>query len=340
MLDRKDIDLMRKRTPDKRGEEGRIYFFGTPENPLVLKEWYHTHRQVGHAAESNKRIPLSPFHHKAVFYEMNIIHALFPDHTVGIVGGVDPRLTTGPGGEIQFDPSADVPITVTKKALGDEELLKRYDAIVDAGYAIIHGLKDSGLTDEKKLEMHSTAWAVDQAVVDIFGPELENATAGHGGNVEAALQAARSVNPNSMIVKMLERGIAPVHPQFNFVPRQAKPNDVAPYGTFVELRIMDSERLKDSLPDDPDGQTIKSKLARWQLFDTLDRTYLGFCQLCPQQFIDDPVVQQALVKTLLVAERQPNIPDLPYKIIWFGIQQAKSQAEVLTILTKLTDSLY
>ncbi|MBI4407243.1 MAG: hypothetical protein HY565_01970 [Candidatus Kerfeldbacteria bacterium] len=331
MLDRKDIDPIRKRTPDKRGEEGRIYFFGTPENPLVLKEWYRTHRQVKHETEDAKRIPVSPFHHKAVFYEMTIIHELFPDHTVGIVGGVDPRLTTGSDGEIQFDPTADVPMTVTKRAQGDTELLKRYDAIVDAGYAIIHGLQDNGLTEDKKLAMYLAGQAVDHAVVDEFGPELING----GADVATALATARAINPTSIIVKMLERGITPVHPQFNFVPRQAKVNDLPPYGTFVELRILDPQRLSASLANDPAGQTLKRKLARWQLFDRLDRAYLGLCELCPQQFVEDATVQRALVETLLVAQQQPNLINLPYSMSGFGIQHAKTQAEVLAALRKL-----
>lgn len=328
MLDRKDIDPIRKRTPDKRGEEGRVYFFGTPENPLALKEWYRTHSQAKFEGEKAKRIPISPFHHKAVYYEMKIIHELFPEHTVGIVGGVDQRLTTGPDGEIQFDPKAGLPMTVTQRAQGDEALLKRYDAIVDAGYAIIHQLKDAGLTGETTLEMHQTGWAVDEAITAEFGPELRDG----GMDVTGALAAAKAVNPASIIVQMLERGIAPVHPQFNFVPRQAKPADRAPYGTFVELRIMDQKRLRASLPDDPTGQTIKGKLARWQLFDTLDRTYLGFCQLCPQRFVDDPVVQQALVKALLAIERRPITLNLPYQLIWSDIETAHSQAEVLEAL--------
>ena len=312
METRRRINEVRNRQPDKTGEEGRIYFYGTPENPRALKEWHdlHWHKQI--EQEKKVRIPISPFHHKTHYYEMNLIHALFPKHTVGVVGAADPRIQPNDSGEIVFSANADTPITVMERAASDPAKQAEYDAIMEHAYSVLLQPPQTGddtVLHEQQIEATEEA---DTAVVARFGQELRHtvyeAQTQKGVHSPAdvithALDLTRAINPNSAIVRMLEYGIAPIHPQFNFVPGRTKATKERPHGTFVEVQIIDRERLVKKIAKHPKRTALQKKFERYDIFRQLDLAYTHLFRHCPQSIIDDPAVQQAAYKALLALQR-------------------------------------
>lgn len=329
METRRRVNEVRSHKPDKTGEEGRVYFYGTPENPRALKEWYnlHWHKQI--EQEEKIRIPISPFHHKTNYYEMRLINILFPKHTVGVVGAADPRIQPNASGEIVFSATADIPITVMERAKSDPAKQAEYDAIMEKAYsALLQAPQTEDDTIRREQQIAATQEA-DNAVVASFGQELRNtvyeAQTQRGARspadvIDQALDITRAINPNSAVVRMLQYGIAPISPQFNFVPGPTKATRQRPHGTFVELQIIDRERLVQKIAKHPKRTTLQKKFERYDIFRQLDLAYTHLFRRCPQAIIDDPAVQQAAYKALLAMQRlleaKPDTRRMntPYKV--------------------------
>ncbi|MFA6475072.1 MAG: hypothetical protein WCV88_02605 [Patescibacteria group bacterium] len=292
MLNREGLLELKKHLPDKTGEEGRVYFFGTPDDPQVLKEWYQTHWHGQIERTTGKKIPISPFHHKTKYYEMSLIYELFPEHTIGVTGAADPRLDSAADG-------AGYPVTVMKRVSGDPTQQAEYDAIIDKAYET---LLDQTQTIEQKKRATQKA---DRAVVKHFGSDLRDTVRetsaratdqSPAATIDRALKLAREINPDSVVVQMLEHGIAPVRPQFNFIPGQAS------HGTFIEVEIIDRDRLRKKLNDRQNHEVLQRRFTRYDIFRQLDLAYtLLFCN-CPQSLIDDPAVQQAAYEALITTK--------------------------------------
>src|SRR3989344_5068162 len=90
---------------------------------------------------------------------------------------------------------------------------------------------------------------------------------------EFFLKEARKVNPQSPIVKFLEFGIIPIHPEFNFIPNDQTETAERPHGVFLELSLIDQERfitgVNSSLPADK-AKSVINRVKRFAFYQSLD----------------------------------------------------------------------
>lgn len=113
-----------------------------------------------------------------------------------------------------------------------------------------------------------------------FSPELAQPERFDWHKPEESLReytiAARETNPQSIIVKLLESGILPVHPALNFIPT-ANTTKEGPQGVFIEADIADINLLRRKLLEhdqSPENERrINRKINRYLLLKQLDQIY-------------------------------------------------------------------
>lgn len=310
MYDALRLRTVRERKPDKVGEEGRVYFFGTPADPLALKEWYAT-RRYANAEQSGRlvELPFSPSFHKARFYEMKVIHGLFPERTVGVVGASDARMSMRNGKKELNINSVELPIIVMDRLVGDPRLSAEYDTHAGEAYTVMHRIHASEQPRMHREEMKATVAEMDQYVVEKFGPAtrdpFKDVSPGLevGDAVTSALHAARKADPHSYMVQLLEAGIVVAHPEFNFIPDAPGTHDQEPQGRFVELYILDPIRTQHAIESHPQKEELTRWFRRYRIHSSLDAAYTSALSRVEPQLIRDADLQQALSDVLSEAER-------------------------------------
>ncbi len=242
------------------------------------------------------------------FYAMSLIHDLFPDHTVGILGAADLRIRPN-GGVPEFLEHNGAPVTVLQRVAVDPSSASLIDSLVSGAYADFRAYQDGTLVDRSDtIASIRDRW--DGRIIAEFGPELEDTLRKSGGmqsmdrqsTVHTALRYAKKTQPHSVVTHMLEYGIVPSHPAMNFLPTERR-EGLRPYGRFIELQIVDADRLRQRLETRGDADHELRKLRRFQIMQGLDFDYTLLLKDCHQSVIDNPKVQLATYRYLRIVER-------------------------------------
>ncbi len=270
--------IQNKERPDKKGEEGLLYRLKLDEEAYYAKRWIGNKfmhpekpwRPSMTLAESAERSPTSPYFHKVTFHEYGLMNQAFPDSILRVQLAYDPRIQRDETEESghKFDNTDGIPVTVTEEAKGDPGLVATRDAIHDRAYEAIHAsYREVEGTDrifpDRDTDEAITVMRAEVALRALFGPEIhidprmlsarrEGADIGEYDTtrteamIDYALGRAKEVNPKSQVVQMLEAGILPIHPEFNFIP-QSLEGDEGAQGVFLEVAIVSVERFLNHL---------------------------------------------------------------------------------------------
>ena len=118
--------IKEKKLPDKLGEEGILHIVEARNTYYYAKQWYAIgEKRLGSPIEANAS-PASPYWHKLKYFEYNLIHKLFPQNTVAVVGSIDPRI----GKDATFMHNTGRPITITQRVAGDIGQIVQRDNII------------------------------------------------------------------------------------------------------------------------------------------------------------------------------------------------------------------
>ena len=285
----KKIDnLLKKKegVPDKMGEEGiinAVYSGLDNEREFFAKQWYrvNTGKRILSSPESRES-PCSPYWVKAKYYEYNAMHDVFPEVVVSMAGAFDPRITRRKNRTYHFSYEKGRPVTLTRIVKGNPVDVEKRDQVIDKAYDKMlayhrdtkHGLQAQ--PNETRILFEIVGQA-DKEMQDLFGRELhasciDSSLAPHYA-IEMLLKQARKVNPQSPIVKFLEFGIIPIHPEFNFIPNDQTETAERPHGVFLELSLIDQERfitgVNSSLPADK-AKSVINRVKRFAFYQSLD----------------------------------------------------------------------
>lgn len=287
--------IQEKPLPDIVGEEGLLHEVSLNANAYFAKRWNTLHEKgFGSADRYQENSPLSPYTHKVKYWEYKAIHTLFPDVTVQLVGGYDPRIRKTPDGKHSFSLEGGKPVTVSRAVPKDTELARDQQARIkefyDTSAPVFDQLRLRRSEDEPPegepdalREQYDDLFArIDEETRELIqAPEFQFFQ-GQGDTsltiegMEALLgkieQSVHALNPNSPILKMIRAGIVPIHPEVNFIPRESNTDGTTPAGTFIELGIISPPRLYQYIE-----QTQNTKAARaterMLLYQMLDRIF-------------------------------------------------------------------
>jgi len=265
-----------------RGEEGTLHRVeGGDGQAYWVKRWNRSHEKNISAPYSSGRPFLSPYWHEQVRLEGEIVHSLFPSVTPEMVGSYDERLewTQTEKGPFRNFKSHGTPVTITKEAVADEELLARLNAVVKPAYDSILSRRDrlqeseGGLLRDDFVE--NWRLDVDRMVKAILGDDV-SFDSRQSPSERIADLTERS--PGNVMIDMLQAGIVPIHPELNFVPGSQADFPRVPHGTFIENRLYDGSRVRAAVMDRFQGDPVKErelmgKIDEYELRRVLDQSF-------------------------------------------------------------------
>lgn len=242
---------------DFRGEEAFLSRVQVQGEPHWAKSWYRTHADLRrHGLTMPLRMnaaALSPFFHRVRELEYNIMHQAFPEVTVDMVGAYDPRIQSEENGNV-FNMLGGRPVTVTAEAQGDDILAPQVMQVKrDVFYARIIPYVDDrrgrGLRVESNDPTIMAARAdADRRIQQIVGPHVHLTgpnDPGFGSQSSFQIRSRLAQrSPKNVMIDMIDAGIMPTHPEFNFVPGDRETHPRPPHGTFLEMQIYDPEKLR------------------------------------------------------------------------------------------------
>lgn len=284
------LDSLRKQVDDRvndgqseeytrRGEEGTLHRLeGDDGQAYWVKRWYRSHDKPVSTPYQSRRPLLSPYWHEKKRLEGEIVHALFPDFTPETVGSYDERIQMiqGPGGAFRGFQFVGTPVTVTREALADEELLARLNTIIEPAYDVILKRRDKlqGAGQGIFRDEFVRTWRrdVDRMVRDVLGDDIRFDST---KPVETRIKDLKERSPENVMIKMMEAGIIPIHPELNFIPGPIDQFPQVPHGTFIENDIYDPIQVRaaimDKFSDDPkQEQQLMDKVEQFELYRVLD----------------------------------------------------------------------
>ena len=265
----------------KKGEEGILYPITLDGESYYAKSWRGKHFEnapaVAYHEEANKT-PTSPFWFKVKYYESLLIHEAFPNHTLKVHIGYDPRISK----DGEFDYSKGRPVTVTTQVPRDTPKGKIRDEIIDKTYEryMAHTYADKKGILSAHPRTSRITFEADEAMQHLIGEELHvggfNWQSPHE-SLHALRRKAVEINPDSIVVDFITSGIIPVHPEFNFIPTENDNKYKTPHGVFLELAIVEPEWLKMKLLSRDSSPEYKEKVTRlvdrYVFLRSLDQMY-------------------------------------------------------------------
>ncbi|MBP9770897.1 hypothetical protein KBC97_01915 [Candidatus Gracilibacteria bacterium] len=254
MLEKVRQEVDKKKTHDFRGEEGLLYRTSVNGEPLWAKKWHRSHDKAFYMPIELGGSSLSPFWHKKIELSYSIVHELFPNDTIDVIGSYDERVSSSMGNIREFEPMDGKPVTVSREAVGDPELCAIRDDIMNQYYAVLLERRDEGARRGATKEQMAPFFAaerkkVNAKIVSAIGPEIEldslitSVVASGFKGLDQLAKRIRARNPKNVMADFLDAGISAGHPEVNFVPGTKELHPNPPHGTFVELSIADSKML-------------------------------------------------------------------------------------------------
>lgn len=272
----------------KYGEEGILSRIELNQKSYFAKQWRGKHYEGGNINvsysydEKMDFSPVSPFWAKLKYYESSLLNQALPGLTIDIATAFDPRIKKNEKGDLEFDFTKGLPVTLSKDVEGDPSLRADRDKIIDSTYEeyFDHFEPDENgiLRSKNFLSSLQVLFRADAAMQERFGKEF-SLNEFDWDNVSASFRRLKekvvAINPDSPIVEMLDAGVMPTHPEFNFIPTQETERGVE--GVFIEVAIADLDRFYDHLLKDVDTpkrqQKIKNRFNRYVLLRKLDQIY-------------------------------------------------------------------
>ncbi len=260
--------------PTEQGEEGLLHQRTINDRDVYIKEWRGKHYLRWEDLSStfspeSDRSPVSPFFAALRFYEQKLIHLALPEVTLPMHAAYDRRQLADDPKLRPFLGDRGRPVTVsptipqdTPEAQERAEVLRRFS---DAYFPHIDwkneekAYNDHGREEEADAAAEEMNRSMRAAYGEDFGYPLhvdEDQTLKNGFSFEErslidpilytflsdhSIDAFRQRFPKGKILPFLERGLRPNHPEFNYLPQTHAD------GVFIEVEIVDIERLKKSL---------------------------------------------------------------------------------------------
>ena len=334
--------MKQKGQPDKMGEEGALFLIDKNEfpvepgkyakkwkmapdkNPLISDpRWRLDPDYKLEIANPESRSIMSPFWARSKFYEYKVMNSLFPDNTVKFIGAYDNRITKNDDGEYEFDITSGNPVSVSEEVIATGDKAVKRDEIIEAAYEKMfkfHNDTNSGLfaDEEERQQFKAVVAQVDKDAAELLGQGLRTDET-QGMDFDEAIEYYRSKNPNSAAVNFLEHGISPVHPAFNFIPRErdsSMPAD-APAGIYIELKIIRPELLMEKVEsrqdlDEKQKEKLMEYFRKFVINANLDAIFDAI--MLSGDFGDIKVnkrVQSALFNLLEVSRQKLTKSDVP-----------------------------
>lgn len=258
----REFEQRRKgRTPDIVGEEGALIHDG----PYWIKRWTSSHEQGFGIPHREREVSVAPPHWaKFQFWQNKVIHDLLPDLAIDIVAGYDPRIHKEADGTHSFAVERGKPATISRDIPVQGEMPTQYMNTVHGLYHRtapkfdqIRNTHGDDVSPELRAE-YDTDWEeTEDKLVQMIKAEEFRWFQGDQGDLtgpgvterffRTLEDKVRAVNPRSPILQLLRIGVVPVHPSFNFIPRESTQSSNRPDGTFVEMRIMNFNRTRLSI---------------------------------------------------------------------------------------------
>lgn len=254
MIEKARQEVEKKETHDFRGEEGLLYRISLNGESLWAKKWHRSHEKAFYMPIEAGGSSLSPFWHKKIELSYTVVHELFPNDTIDVIGSYDERTPSSLGAVSEFEPLSGKPVTVSREAVGDPELCAIRDDIMNQHYKVLLAERDAGARRGATKEQMAPFFAagrkeVNAKIVAALGPEIDldsliASVVGNGPQVMDQLaRKIRARNPKNVMADFLDAGISAGHPELNFVPGRKELHPNPPHGTFVEFSIADSKKL-------------------------------------------------------------------------------------------------
>ncbi len=298
MVDQIRAEVAKKETHDFRGEEGLLYRVPINGEAIWAKKWHRSHTKGFYMPLGLGGSSLSPFWHRAVKLSYSLVHELFPNDTIDVVGSYDERTGPNLGVMREFEPLAGKPVTVSREAAGDPELCAIRDDIMASHYKVLLAGRDEGeRRGSTKAQMEPFFAAgrkeVNARIVKALGPEIDLDSLISSINAkdpDVLGQLARKIrarNPKNVMADLYEAGVSPGHPELNFVPGTKESHPNPPHGTFVEFSIADSKKFVDNIAKKFSNNPRKrdellSKFRSYEIYTLVDglydRLFLAFVQ--------------------------------------------------------------
>ena len=283
--------------PTKVADESSLYRVTVDNEAYWVKKWHKSQIDKRWMTLSKvvseidtKGSSTSPYFHELRKVEYGLIHQVFPNITVEMVDSYDERIANSEIDEIQFDMSSGKPTTVTKEVVGDHNLMLEREKIVDNSYVEsernLNMIKNRiiGVNDYRNGVL-KVRHKVEDAMHKIFGHELslpdrELKMKKWDKKVPHIIKRLQKQNPDNTIIELLKWGILPIFPEGNFIPGNKETHSQPPHGTFIELKIYDSDKfskkIKTKLFSDQNHklrEKLTKDLSYFELYKKLDETF-------------------------------------------------------------------
>ena len=272
-------EIAKQGEPTTMGEEGLLYRVATNNNAYYAKLWYSSMKhKLGNPPEGG-RSPHSPYWHRFQETQQALIHMALPDNTVEMSLAFDNRIIRDGAEKPQFSiNNPGYPCTVTIEVVGDPELTAIRNEIVTAAYTTMfayHTRTGRGrtATDAERKKFYEGIEKTDRKIESVLGEELRFV------HFDAEMELARrnGLKAPTAILRFLEHGISPIHPQLNFIPTgKFNESGLETEGVFLETHIIDLRRYanammgKTSVEKRPE---LKKRIDEFVLYETLDNIF-------------------------------------------------------------------
>jgi hypothetical protein len=319
-----------RRQPDAVGEEGILDRIDLDGKGYYAKHWYSVHGDLGRrlklsevdlesksAKDPELASRLSPFWHKVKYYEYRLIAEQFPDLAVKMVGAFEPRLQKGEDGKMQIAKPEKFPVTVTEEIVTDPAVAEQRDQLIDAAYQEIfsyyetHGRKPfiRGVPDpQREAAFESTLRTVvdtDASIRSLYGLELESGRLDPDdpSGLARLVVELRSRQADPRMTALLEAGILPMHPEFNFLPTEYSAEPGQTKGVFLELLLIDPKRFLRTVMKTADADqagSVARLFDRYMVYRASDQIYTELLPALGNRIGEDahrdPAVQSAMFR--------------------------------------------
>lgn len=122
---------------DDRSEEGVFHIVSADGTRYWVKQWYKMHDKAKGIKATENASPCSPYWHKLKYYEYQLIHEAFPDHTIELVSCYDERISKTGASEYAFNIFSGQPATVSVEVTGDPVLSTQRNEALKRAYAVL-----------------------------------------------------------------------------------------------------------------------------------------------------------------------------------------------------------
>lgn len=257
--------------PDVLGEEGALFRNGA----FWIKRWTNAHEQGFGVPNRHQESSIVPPHWtKFQYWQGKLISTFVPEHSIDIAAGYDPRIYVAADGSRAFDVSRGKPVTISRNVPIEGEMPQQYVERVHGLYrrtsSQFDNIRQSPEVDMNVREAYDTDWdrTEDQLLRMIAAEEFRWFQGDQGDlrdaqtlesffrNLENRIQ---NINPRSPILKLLRIGVVPIHPAFNFIPREPAQTTTRPDGTFLEMRVMHFQRMQLAIHQLPEREQRKAQ---------------------------------------------------------------------------------